>query len=123
MYCNLQVKNLFNGLVSMTDIPKPQMVLPLSPRKQFENAANISVQPLSPKRPVESPLQINASKSSTSRISVKGYSVKKALAENSPVKRSPVMKLHKQDGEYTDLRWPTLISVAQRSAHCRHSTL
>ena len=21
------------------------------------------------------------------------------------------------------LRWPTLISVAQRSAHCRHSTL
>ena len=22
-----------------------------------------------------------------------------------------------------DLRWPTLISVAQRSAHCRHSTL
>ena len=22
-----------------------------------------------------------------------------------------------------ELRWPTLISVAQRSAHCRHSTL
>ena len=80
------------------------MVLPLSPRKQFENAANISVQPLSPKRPVESPLKINASKSSPARISVKGYSVKKALAENSPVKRSPVMKLHKQDGEYTDLK-------------------
>ena len=24
---------------------------------------------------------------------------------------------------FMDLRWPTLISVAQRSAHCRHSTL
>ena len=24
---------------------------------------------------------------------------------------------------FAALRWPTLISVAQRSAHCRHSTL
>ena len=24
---------------------------------------------------------------------------------------------------FKELRWPTLISVAQRSAHCRHSTL
>ena len=35
---------------------------------------------------------------------------------NGAVKRNLQHKTH-------DLRWPTLISVAQRSAHCRHSTL
>ena len=93
-----------NNLRAMTELlfpdsPKAQAILPLSPRKQFENAANIPVLPLSPRRLLESPLKTSTSKSSPAKLSVKGLSVKKALAENSPVKRSPILKLHRQDGE------------------------
>ena len=41
-----------------------------------------------------------------------------ALRGPAPIKFSFFMK-----HEIFLLRWPTLISVAQRSAHCRHSTL
>ena len=71
---------------------------PLSPRKQFDSAANIQVQPLSPRKVLGSPLKLSAAKSSPAKLNVKGFSVKKALEENSPVKRSPVMKLHRQEG-------------------------
>ena len=43
---------------------------------------------------------MNSAKSSPAKLNVKGFSVKKALEENSPVKRSPVMKLHRQEGQY-----------------------
>ena len=116
-------------MVIFADVLKHQTILPLSPRKQFDNAANIQAQTLSPKKLLQSPLKVNTANSSPgklsvkaqissprkllqsplkvgtansspAKLSVKGLSVKKALAENSPVKRSPVLKLHKQDGKF-----------------------